>query len=86
MTSAEGKRTMNIDPYEWIIEPACNLEGIYECMLAIQERHLQNTIDEGIKGEKYNEFLAAFRFLREAVKREQETLFKLMDDGIDVEL
>lgn len=86
MTSAEGKKTINIDPYDWIIEPACTLEGIYECMLAIQERHLQNTIEEGIKGEKYKEFLAAFRFLREAVRMEQETLYKLLDDGMDVEV
>lgn len=86
MTSAEGEKTINIDLCGWIIEPACNLEGIYECMLAIQERHLQNTIDEGIKGEKYKEFLAAFHFLREAVRREQEALDKLLDDGINVEV
>lgn len=86
MTSAEGKRTMNIDLYDWLVEPASNLEGIYECMWAITERHLQNTIDEGLQGVEYARFLAAFRFLRESIEREYKALDKLLDDGIDVEV
>lgn len=86
MTSVEGKRTINIDLYDWLVEPACNLQGIYECMWAITERHLQNTIDEGLRGVEYTRFLAAFRFLRESIEREYKALDKLLDDGIDAEV
>ncbi len=86
MTSAEGKRTINIDLYDWLVELACNLEGIYECMWAITERHLQNTIDEGLRGVEYTRFLAAFRFLRESIEREYKALDKLLGDGIDAEV
>lgn len=82
MTSAEGKRTINIDLYDWLVE----LEGIYECMCAITERHLQNTIDEGLRGVEYTRFLAAFRFLRESIEREYKALDKLLDDGTDAEV
>ena len=86
MTSVEGKRTINIDLYDWLAEPACTLQGIYECMWAITERHLQNTIDEGLRGVEYTRFLAAFRFLRESIEREYKALDKLLGDGIDAEV
>ena len=55
-------------------------------MWAITERHLQNTIDEGLRGVEYTRFLAAFRFLRDSIEREYKALDKLLDDGIDAEV
>lgn len=86
MISAEGKRTINIDLYNWLIEPTCDLEGIYECLWGIQRTYLENTIDEGLQGEEYKRFLAAFHFLRKSIEREYKVLDKLLDDGIDVEV